>query len=55
MSTSDQDTSIQLHDQLETLLPTVRADNCQVVATFLDVRGFSSYAEIGDTSRRCVR
>jgi class 3 adenylate cyclase len=35
---------------LESLLPTARADNCQVVATFLDVRGFSSYAEIGDTS-----
>ena len=54
MSTSDQDTSIQLHDRLETLLPTARADNCQVVATFLDVRGFSSYAEIGDTSNVAV-
>ena len=50
MTTSNEATSIQLHDQLETLLPTARSDNCQVVATFLDVRGFSSYAEIGDTS-----
>jgi class 3 adenylate cyclase len=50
MAASDDTTPSQLHDQLEALLPTARADNCQVVATFLDVRGFSSYAEIGDTS-----
>jgi len=34
----------QLHSRIRSLLPTASAESCQVVATFLDIRGFSSFA-----------
>lgn len=35
----------QLHDQLRALLPAAHAESCKIVATFLDIRGFSAFAE----------
>lgn len=34
----------QLHERLRGLLPDARAESCQVVATFLDIRSFSAFA-----------
>jgi class 3 adenylate cyclase len=39
----------QLHEQLRELLPKARAESCQVVATFLDIRGFSTFAVRGES------
>lgn len=41
--------SLQLHQRLRDLLPSARAESCQVVATFLDIRGFSSFAVKGES------
>jgi class 3 adenylate cyclase len=38
-----------LHDQLQLLLSDAHAESCHIVATFLDIRGFSAYAEGGDS------
>lgn len=34
----------QLHERLRGFLPTARAESCQVIATFLDIRAFSTFA-----------
>jgi class 3 adenylate cyclase len=34
----------QLHEELRALLPAAHAETCQVVATFLDIRGFSTFS-----------
>ena len=34
----------QLHETLRNLLPSAHAESCQVVATFIDIRGFSTFA-----------
>jgi class 3 adenylate cyclase len=41
--------TIQLHEQLRDLLQSAHAESCQVVATFLDIRGFSSFAAKGES------
>src|SRR5271167_3529599 len=46
---SEDDGSQQLHEQLRGLLPTAHAESCQVVATFVDIRGFSSFAAKGES------
>jgi class 3 adenylate cyclase len=38
-----------LHERLRELLPSARAESCQVVATFLDIRGFSTFSARGDS------
>lgn len=38
---------VQLHDRLQELLRTARAESLHVVATFVDIRGFSRFAERG--------
>jgi class 3 adenylate cyclase len=40
---------LQLHERLRTLLPSAQAETCRVVATFLDIRGFSTFAEKGES------
>lgn|GEM_PF-1262396 len=37
----------QLHEQLRELLGTAKAESCSVVATFLDIRGFSAFTAPG--------
>jgi hypothetical protein len=39
----------QLHERLRELLPTAQAESCQVVATFLDIRGFSTFSARGES------
>jgi class 3 adenylate cyclase len=39
----------QLHERLRELLTSARAESCQVVATFLDIRGFSSFSAQGES------
>jgi class 3 adenylate cyclase len=39
----------QLHERLQALLPSAHAESCQVVATFLDIRGFSSFQAKGES------
>lgn len=39
----------QLHQRLRELLPSARAVSCQVVATFLDIRGFSTFSAQGES------
>lgn len=39
----------QLHQRLRDLLSSARAESCQVVATFLDIRGFSSFSAGGES------
>lgn len=39
----------QLYEQLRHLLPTAQAESCQVVATFLDIRGFSTFSAGGES------
>lgn len=39
----------QLHDRLRELLPKAGAQSCQVVATFLDIRGFSTFSARGES------
>ena len=46
---STQADTIQLHEQLRDLLQSAHAESCQVVATFLDIRGFSSFAVKGES------
>ena len=40
---------LQLHEQLRRLLGAAHAESCQVVATFLDIRGFSTFAASGES------
>jgi class 3 adenylate cyclase len=40
---------LQLHQRLRELLPVAHAESCQVVATFLDIRGFSTFAAKSDS------
>ena len=42
-------TEQQLHERLRELLGTARAESCQVVATFLDIRGFSTFSAQGES------
>jgi class 3 adenylate cyclase len=37
-------TERQLHERLRDLLPSAAAESCQVVASFLDIRGFSTFS-----------
>jgi class 3 adenylate cyclase len=39
----------QLHERFKELLGTARAETCQVVATFLDIRGFSTFSAQGES------
>lgn len=39
----------QLHERLRELLGSARAESCQVVATFLDIRGFSTFSAQGES------
>lgn len=39
----------QLYERLAELLPTAQAQSCQVVATFLDIRGFSKFSAGGES------
>jgi class 3 adenylate cyclase len=39
----------QLHDRLRSLLETAEAQSCHVVAIFLDIRGFSTFASRGES------
>lgn len=39
----------QLHDRLRDLLPLASAETCQIVATFLDIRGFSKFSATGES------
>jgi len=39
----------QLHERLRELLGSARAESCQVVSTFLDIRGFSTFSARGDS------
>ena len=39
----------QLHERLRELLSSARAESCQVVATFLDIRGFSTFSAQGES------
>ena len=39
----------QLHERLRELLGSARAESCQVVATFLDIRGFSTFSVQGES------
>ena len=39
----------QLHEQFRALLGSARAESCQVVATFLDIRGFSTFSAHGES------
>ncbi len=41
--------TVQLHQRLRELLPSAHAESCQVVATFLDIRGFSTFAAKGES------
>ena len=50
MSASDS----QLHEQLRALLPSAQAETCQVVATFLDIRGFSAFSEKGESFNSAI-
>jgi len=42
-------TEQQLHERLREMLGTARAESCQVVATFLDIRGFSTFSAQGES------
>jgi class 3 adenylate cyclase len=39
----------QLHERLRELLGSASAESCQVVATFLDIRGFSTFSAQGES------
>jgi class 3 adenylate cyclase len=39
----------QLHERLRELLRSARAESCRVVATFLDIRGFSTFSAQGES------
>lgn len=39
----------QLHEQFRELLGSARAESCQVIATFLDIRGFSTFSAQGES------
>src|SRR5712692_12073557 len=39
----------QLHERLRALLPSAGAESCRVIATFLDIRGFSTFSEKGES------
>jgi class 3 adenylate cyclase len=39
----------QLHERLRALLPSARAESCQIIATFLDIRGFSTFSAAGES------
>lgn len=40
---------LQLHERLKELLGSARAESCQVVATFLDIRGFTTFSVGGES------
>src|SRR5260370_1206906 len=40
---------LQLHQRLRELLPSAQAETCRVITTFLDVRGFSTFSEKGES------
>jgi class 3 adenylate cyclase len=40
---------LQLHQRLRELLPSAQTETCRVIATFLDVRGFSTFSEKGES------
>lgn len=40
---------LQPHERMRALLPSARAETCQVIATFLDIRGFSTFSAKGDS------
>jgi class 3 adenylate cyclase len=40
---------LQLHQRLRELLPSAQAETCRVIATFLDIRGFSTFSEKGES------
>jgi class 3 adenylate cyclase len=42
-------TEQQLHERLRELLGSARAEGCQVVATFVDIRGFSTFSAHGQS------
>ena len=46
---SSADSSAQPHERLHALLPSAVAESCQVIATFLDIRGFSSFSAKGES------
>ena len=39
----------QLHERFRELLGSARAESCQVIATFLDIRGFSTFSAQGES------
>jgi class 3 adenylate cyclase len=39
----------QLHERLRALLPSAEAATCRVIAIFLDIRGFSTFSEKGES------
>ena len=39
----------QLHERFRELLGSARAESCQVVSTFLDIRGFSTFTAHGES------
>jgi hypothetical protein len=41
--------SEQLHERLRELLGSAHAESCQVVATFIDIRGFSTFSAQGES------
>lgn len=43
------DPELQLHERLRELLPSAAAESCRVIATFLDIRGFSTFSEKGES------
>lgn len=39
----------QLHERLRSLLPSAESVSCRVIATFLDIRDFSTFSEKGES------
>lgn len=48
-TTTARDRAPQLHQRLLELLPSAHAESCQIVATFLDIRGFSTFSAAGES------
>ena len=46
---TDDVSEVQLHERLRQLLMSARSESCQVVATFLDIRGFSAFSTRGES------
>jgi len=47
-------TPTQLHERLRDLLPSAQAETCQVVATFLDISGFSTFSKRGESFNSAI-